>query len=327
MSRSLVDLFHNYEGVASSSLPSNVEEKFKDDVTWRLSNNVDLKIKINRLCRESANPNCYEDSISTIYKLVKDNEICRQCPKAVSACPKDTPGYTYRARLDLSGTYIQADLCPCKYENERLDTLERITPCDKNALQVYQEATELHSLLKERGKTTLMETNGVIAKFKTLYTNFEELTSEPICYVLTTSADTSYSILPKVCSYLAYQFARKGKKVAYISEKEIFQNLSSPVDYHAESAVTRFNCAARRSVLIIEKVNELPYMNPETVSLYLLPLLKERNKAGRVTIFTSTDSEKPLGALMKRFAASHLSDGKNILRQSYVQLDIEDVLL
>ena len=327
MSRSLVDLFHNFDGVASSSLPSNVEEKFKDDVTWRLSNNVDLKIKINKLCRESSNPDCYEDSISTIYKLVKDKEICRQCPKTVSACPKDTPGYTYRARLDLSGAYIQADICPCKYEKERLDTLERITPSDKNSLQVYQEAAELQSLLKERGKTTLRETNGLIAKFKPICNNFEESTSEPVCYVLTYSADDEYAILPKVCSYLAYQFARKGRKVAYISEKEIFQNLNSPVDYYAESAITRFECAAKRSVLIIEKVNELPYMNPETVSEYLLPMLKERNKAGRVTIFTSTDSEKPVSALMKRFSASNLSDGKNILRERFVQLDIEDVLL
>ncbi len=327
MSKSLVDLFRKFEDVSSTSLPTNVEDKFREDVTWRLSNNVDLKIQINRLCKASSNPNCYDDSISTIYRLVKDREICKQCPKSVSACPKDNPGYTYRAELDISGTVIKANICPCKYENERLDTLERITPSDKNSLQIYSEAADLLKLLKENGNSSLKQTKGLISKFKPLFTRFDELTSEPICYVLTSSVDESYRILPEVCSYLAYQFARKGRKVGYISEKEIFQNLSSPVDYYAESAITRFNCLAKRDVLIIEKINELPYMNPETVSNYLLPLIKERNEAHRVTIFTSTDSEKPLASLIKRFSASNLAQGKNIIREKFVQLDIEDILL
>ncbi len=326
MSRSLVELYNKYNEIVSNPVADDREQKFRDDVTWRLSNNPDLRIQINKLCKASSNPNCYEDSISFIYKIVKDHEICRQCPKSISACPKNDQGYAYRPSLDPSGTLIEANLYPCKYETERLDTLDRISPCDKSDLVVYSEAIDILRLLSEFGKTTLSETRALIAKIKPLFTKFDELTSQPVCYVITSSNDSNYRILPEVCSYVAFQFARKNHKVAYISDKEIFQNLTSPVDMYHDSAVNRLNLAARRDVLIVEKVNELPYLSADAISQYLIPFLKERSREHRVTIFTSTDSEKPLGSLLRRFNASNLSDGKNIIRDNFKHINIEDVL-
>jgi|WetSurMetagenome_2_1015567.scaffolds.fasta_scaffold194681_2 hypothetical protein len=298
-------------GKSLSQLFPTVEVDAKDKVALakqindRLLSDLKAKIVIDKLLKTD---NTFLNSLGTITDYLADLSCCRNCPKSLSRCPKDGKGYLRIPYYDSDRDEILLSPRPCSYREETTRILDAIDPCSYPPNRIYKKASDRIALCKANSDVltgTQAALAGILNDLRVVLPSSE---ASGASFFAPNDKGLPFSLL---CA-AAYFAGSAGRKVAFLDTKDFFFRLRSLDSLTKHNAVADFHKACSLPVLVLSKFDLYPYGTTEFHAMYLIPLLRARMEAGKLTYFSLTQSDKLVSVL------------RRILRQNDGQSEIVD---
>lgn len=254
----------------------------------------------------------FDNSLGYIFEYLTDRQVCLNCKGDVNSCPKRIKGYIQSIYYEENNDVIMTKASKCSYLDSLDSNLANIYPCDCSYSQLYSDFSNLYKTLRAGDNIKKMKDTAAafISVKKLLEVINDKSESVFKAYYSTSSASFSKAVIRMI----AFLLAKNGVSVSYIEGKEFFTNLFSFRNDIAQATFNDYKRIKNAPVLIIEGIDEIPYLSNDNIKSFIKPLLKERQKLGKITI-ASLSKEKGLSYIIK---------GKDIIDKDILNARIEN---
>ena len=254
--------------------------------------------------------NTLSQSLGDLYSYQQDRKLCLSCGKKLLSCPKkDKKGYQLEPYYVKEDDRIRFQYVACPYLVDMNRVLERISPCDCGTTTLVEDANSLlESLFKG---DNIKKQQGLASVFLSVMNdiNKKEKMKSGLSFSTVNATEKLSSSLLRLIAYL---YARNGYRVSYIKTDAYFKQLFSNNPELSYVASKEIILLKKANVVLFEKFDEIPYLDDERVKKFLLPLIEERTKEGKLN-FASLVKPKPLSSITYR--NTHLTFTKEDLKK------------
>ncbi len=293
-------------------------ERLKTQVNKILDENIDLRIKLNKLDLTSEN---VDNNLGSIYQYLCDNLICKACDKNLFNCPKaEHFGYFYE--LDASGQYLKLHLSQCSLLQSQNKILSNLIAYEDNSLNVYLNSQKLLNLLSKKDNLYLLKSVAKSAVYISKHFPKHDFTEKGLA-LFQINKTTYISMLLSLAAYLN---CRKGYKVAYLDAFDLLQLFTSKNIDKQELGANLLNKASNANTLILSNLDQIPRYLREIIDNYLFPLLCNRNKVNKIT-YIDLGKYNSSTALFKHlfFHSTHLNEVLKLVDELFDDYIINDL--
>lgn len=237
------------------------------------------------------------NSLGFLYSYLVSQKKCENCQGKLRFCPQPIKGYHESIRYDEDRDVITASRTPCSYEVERQSILNRITPCDRTRKSIYEDMISLVDALMVKESFAKMKDSGAcllsITKAIKALKNGKKVTGASFFGI------NGASLPNALLAFAAYSASKAGLRVAYLHTGTFFNALRD-FNYDEKALAEKdYVLAKKADVLILENFTSYPYLPIEMQNKYLFPLLKEREKNGKLTYLSLSSSYFPKFIVLK----------------------------
>lgn len=233
------------------------------------------------LKEKNITPDFFTSYLSLIHSCKIERENCKKCAK-LEDCKNDNEGFY--CDLTVEGDFIKKSYCPCKYYISRLKYLNSFVRCDIK-LDDSLTLDYLKSILPNNEKRLLAYEalkNRILGEKRWLYIMGQ------------TKSDKTRFALAFVNDYLKVY---PNDKIAFVDFSKVVSDMSEIVFARKEEFKENMQQLVDCDVLVIDDFGS-GYINNVIRDSFILPLLSERNKLGKMIIFTSRYSIKDAATLI-----------------------------
>ncbi len=221
------------------------------------------------------------NSLGDLYTYQMDRELCLSCKKKLLSCPKkDKMGYQLEPYYAKEDDRIRFQYVPCPYLYDMNRVLERISPCDCGTTALVEDANSLLESLFSGDN--IKKQQGLASIFLSAMNDIgkKEKMKNGIAFCTVNASEKLSSSLLRL---LAYLYAKNGYTVSYIRTADYFKQLFSRYYDLSSVAMKELNSLMKADVVLFENLDEMPYLDDEKATKYLLPLFRERAKENKLS--------------------------------------------
>ncbi len=282
--------------VSQSSVPLAMN---KDDLS-RLRERVSLMLKqdvgaLGKIRPLIKTEETLDRSLGEVYAYLADRKKCAKCTGSLFECPRKKQGYHLSPFYEKYDDRIRYAETACPYLVEVDSILSRIDPCDCTPNLLYSDSNTLLSSLLSGDN--IRKQQGLSKVFLYALKDIEEDGKGRRKGYAFTTPEGGKHLSGSLLRLIGYHYAKAEKKVSYINSM-LFMHLFRKGGAYAVT-VNDYRIAMNSEVLLIEDIDEMPFLEEENVVKYLLPLFESRKKEGKITYLSFSSSQHVYSFLYK----------------------------
>lgn len=304
-----IDISYSIENSkeAKDSLVDSISELMKQDIIG--AKNIRSLLKTD---------STFDKSLGTIYRYLIDRQKCLTGCKNVLDCPNPTDkGYRYILSYDDNSDRLTLALEACPYLESVNNVLSNIEPCDISKMSIAKDSSSLVNVISKDGNYNKMRSSYAFIKY--ISTDIKSYDSEK-----TIKSKLLYSLNDKslgrsLLKLAAYQYAKNDHSVSYINAHLFFDNLFK---YSDPSTTSDLRKIMDVDVLILDGIDEIPFIADDKATKFIIPLLEKRSKPGKRT-YALIGKKVPTGNLF--YNRNYRSEITSLLDNIFEEMDIKDL--
>lgn len=269
-----------FDGPSEIKIINSANDDFALKVKELYSLDIRAKCVLSRMLKTD---NTFSNSLGDIYEYMMDSKVCQKCPGKLSKCPKNVKGYIQNPFYDKYSDEIRLSLLPCEKKAKEEEVLSRISPSYIDTRILKDEASTLLKWMDNPvNDKQLKDTKSYLSSIVRIVKNFdkEKFQQGYLFYSI-----NSYDLSRKILLATGYLFASKGYQVSHIDLPSLFERLKYVSSDPKDDDFLDFKKACKTDCLLLEGVDRLSYLSDEIKTKYLVKMIEERNKVGKITFF------------------------------------------